>query len=142
MVLPCLRSHSFTPTLPLESCPAICLLTTPSSHHPPSPYALLHHVCSASKAALGPQLLHAALPVLPPVSAQESEPLCCTLTVTTSYLLIPESISPVFSLSTNCELSPTALCHDCLMAYIKCCTDTAHKFMVYSFQMDTGFMLY
>lgn len=37
MVLPRLRSHSFMPALPLEPCPAICLLTTPGSHHPPSP---------------------------------------------------------------------------------------------------------
>lgn len=37
MVLPCLRSRSLMPALPLEPCPAICLLATPGSHHPPSP---------------------------------------------------------------------------------------------------------
>lgn len=83
-----------------------------------------------SKTALGQQFLSAALPVLPPLSAQGPEALCFILAGTTPHPSTPDSASPVFSLSTNFELILTVLYHDCLVAYIKLKADTAHTSLI------------
>lgn len=91
MVLPCPGCPSFMPALPLEPCPDSCLLTTPASHLPPSPKALFLHVFSASRAALGLQLLVAALPVLPPLPAQAPN----LRAGATPHPSTPDPVSPV-----------------------------------------------
>lgn len=130
------------------------------SHGPPSPQVSLLHACLASGTLpcylpshhtwfpsssqplsfLPPSLLSlqisggaAAPPQCCPAcpttpSAQEA--LCCPPTGTTLHPSTPDSVSLLFSLCTNFELSLTVLCHDSLVAYIKLNPDAARTSLI------------